>query len=152
MSDYKLNLDGLDQLAKAFKKMPVIRVGVLGKQNYRKNPKGPTNAEILAKHEFGLDGMPVRSVLRQPIIDNLENYLEEAGAFDKDTLSEVVRSGKILPWALKVSITVERIIADAFATGGFGKWKASNMKYKKNQQTLVETTQLEKSITTEVKE
>lgn len=150
MSDEtEIKTQGLDQLIKSLKgKMPVARVGVLGKDS--RGGKG-SNAAIGMKHEFGLDGMPMRSFLRVPILDNLEKYLDKAGALDKDVLAAVVRTGTIIPWLQKIAVIGQTIVLDAFATTGFGKWKPSNMRYKKNHQTLVETQQLRNSIEWDVK-
>lgn len=156
MSDtVEYNAKGLKQLLKALKdKMPVARVGVLSSKDSRaavtKGYSGETNAEIGAKHEFGTDGMPVRSFLRVPIAEHLQQYLEKAGAFDEDAVKRVIAEGSLVPWVEKVGLVGEDIVQEAFDTGGFGQWKPSNMKYKHNQQTLVETTQLRKSIASEV--
>jgi hypothetical protein len=161
MSDdtIRINTKGLDQLIRALgKRAPVARVGVLGAKASRATPPqgglGGTksNAEIGAAHEFGTSKLPIRSFLRMPISEKLESYLESSGAFGKETLNEVMRSGSIVPWLTKVGIVAESIVADAFSSGGFGKWQPSNMKYKKNAQTLVETQQLRNSITSDIKE
>lgn len=147
--------DGLDnrkllQLIKSLEKdSPMARVGILGDKNNRKDEG--SNATIGAKHEFGNEGMPIRSFLRVPITDNLQKFLEKSGAFDKDALEQVVKSGSLQNWIEKVGIVAEDVVAEAFNTGGFGKWKPSDMRFKKNHQTLVETQQLRNSITSEVK-
>lgn len=147
MSEYKDT--GISDLIKAFGgKMPSIKIGILGK-NAREG--GGTNSEIGLKHEFGKDGMPVRSFLRMPLIENLGKYLENAGAFNEEVLKEVIEQKSILTWMKKIGVTAERVVADGFDSGGFGKWKPSNMSFKKNKQTLVETQQLRNSITSEVK-
>jgi phage gpG-like protein len=69
---------------------------------------------------------------------------------DKDVLNDVLKSGTFTPWLKKVAVLAEGIVADAFASGGFGKWPPSDMTHKKNHQTLVETQQLRNSITSEV--
>lgn len=143
---------GLAQLERALSgpRLPCGRLGVIGQKVYRKDA-GPTNAEIGAKHELGLDGMPMRSWLRIPIIDELQKYLEKAGAFTKQSVKRVIKEGSIKPWLERVMITAERVVADGFGSGGFGKWKPSDMTHKKNHQTLVETQQLRNSVTSEVK-
>lgn len=145
-----MNTRGLDQLIKATKKLPVIQIGVLGANDVRED--GESNAEIGAKHEFGADGMPMRSFLRVPLSDHLSNYLEESGAFDKAALTEVVKLGSFTPWMRKVATTAEAVVLDGFQTGGFGRWRPSIMTFKKLKMTLIETQQLRDSITSEVKE
>lgn len=142
---------GLDAILKALKgPLPMARVGILGGGNSRSG-KQSSNATIGAKHEFGEDGMPIRSFLRVPIIDNMQRYLEKSGAFTKDVLKQIVSEKSLTQWVKKLGIVGESIVADGFASGGFGKWKPSNMRFKQNKQTLVETQQLRNSITSEVK-
>lgn len=144
------NLKGLDQLIKMLKKPAVARVGILGGSDSRKG-KG-SNAEVGMKHEYGKDGMPVRSFLRMPLIDQLEKAMKQSSAFKASVLSDSIKKGSMVPYMKVLAVIAEGVIAEAFATGGFGKWQPSNMANKKNHQTLVETQQLRNSITSEVKE
>lgn len=160
----------LDDIAKMFmEKVPVVKVGILGKKDNRlkkeqtksgyKNAKNALfkkiymttgNAEIGAIHEFGLNGMPVRSFLRVPLQENLQQYLERGKAFDEEVFQELIESKSLEKWLKKLGEVAVTIVQDGFQSGGFGKWKPSNMKYKKVQMTLVETTQLRDSIIWEV--
>lgn len=145
----EINMKGLDQLLKALKNPPTGRLGVLGGKTQRKE-SGQTNAEIGKKHEFGEDGMPIRSFLRVPLMDRMQKALDKAGAFTKEVLDAVIQIGNIRPWLQKVLIVGEGIVAEGFDTGGFGKWPPSDMTYKKNHQTLVETQQIRNSITSDI--
>lgn len=153
--DYRavdLTTKGLDQVLKALKgPLPVARVGVLGGRNAREG-KVSSNATVGAAHEFGTEHLPMRSFLRVPLMENLDKYLRKSQAFDKDVLKKVIATGTITEWLRKVAISAEAVVADAFNSGGFGKWPPSNMRYKKNHQTLIETQQLRNSITSDVKE
>lgn len=144
---------GFNELLKAFKKAknkpPSGKVGILGTKTNRQDTEN-TNASIGAKHELGEAGMPVRSFLRVPITENLQKYLESAGAFTQDALAKVIKDKSLTPWVTSIVLTAETIVHDAFDTGGFGKWKPSIMKNKEVKQTLVETQQLRNSITSEV--
>ncbi len=176
MSDeaFKLNTKNLDGLLKAMKQnMHRARVGILGGKTVRnqlpkqatwksvdatsgKKPKGKfeggTNASIGALHEFGGAKMPQRSFLRVPIAEHLQKELESSGAFDKDTLIQVVKDGWFVPWLEKIAIIAEKIVGEAFDTGGFGKWPKWSQGYTNNTgQILVDTQQLRNSITSEVK-
>lgn len=151
MSDaYELKDRSLKQLMKALKIVPNVRIGIMADRSAR-TEGGKTNAQVGAAHEYGTSTLPQRSFLRMPISEKLEGYLENSGAFAPEVLNEVVRTGDSKPWMLKVASTAEQVVADAFATGGFGQWKPSDMRYKENQQTLVETQQLRNAITSEVK-
>lgn len=146
-----LEVKGLERLLKAIKaRPPVARIGILGTNNMRAGG-GSSNAEIGAAHEFGTDKLPQRSFLRVPLSENLTKKIESSGALDKDTMNEVIKTKSVVPWLKKIMALAESIVAEAFATGGFGKWPPSDMTHKTNQQTLVETTQLRDSITSEVK-
>lgn len=145
------NVKGLEQLLKALKaKPPVARVGIIGDNNARRD--GPTNAEVGAAHEFGTSKLPQRSFLRVPVSENLEKEMESAQLFDKDALAEVLKQGSVIPWMNRVAISAEACIADAFNTGGNGKWPAwKNPDYTNNAgQLLVDTTQLRNSILSDV--
>lgn len=151
MSDgFELDTRLLDKLLRALGEVPSARVGVLGVHNHRKEESDNDNASIGLKHEFGKEGMPVRSFLRIPIIERLEKTMEKNGAFDTEMFQETVKKGDFTEFIRRLGITGEQVVAEAFATGGFGKWKQSNMARKKIKQTLVETTQLRDSITSEV--
>ncbi len=149
MSETELKMAGLEKLLKALKGKPAVaRIGILGKSPARDG--GKSNAQIGAMHEFGTSSLPQRSFLRIPLSDNLGAALESSGAFDKDVLKDVLKLGTLTPWVKKMAIVAEGIVAEAFESGGFGKWPPSNMAHKKNQMTLVETAQLRNSITSEV--
>jgi hypothetical protein len=147
----ELKMKGLTQLKKAFRNIPTARVGVLGSKDHRGQGAENSNATIGARHEFGTEDLPVRSFLRMPITEKLQAYLEESRAFTPDVLEQVIREGSIGSWMEKVGATAERIVADAFATGGFGLWAPSNMEHKKVHQTLIETQQLRNAIVSELK-
>lgn len=149
MADQNFNTEGIDQLLKSLKHQPKIRVGILGSKDHR-DGKNPSNATIGAAHEFGSTKLPQRSFLRVPLADKLNSYLQKAGILDRNAINDAVKSGSMSLFFKKIAIIAETVVLDAFDTGGFGKWKPSNMKNKKNQQTLVETTQLRNSITSEV--
>lgn len=140
----------LQKLIKSLKgKVPKVRIGVLGDKDARQGTE-KTNAEIGAKHEFGLDGMPQRSFLRMPLNNFLMNYIEKNKGFDEDVLSKVIKEGSIRVWVGMVGGIAEEVVQEAFNSGGFGQWKPSNMEHKKVQLTLVETQQLRNSISSEV--
>jgi hypothetical protein len=131
-------------------KTPTVKVGVLGGKNLRKDGV-ETNAQIGLKHEFGKEGMPVRSFLRMPLIEKLNKTLQKSNALDIKTIKKVIEEKSFFNFIQKIGIVSVAIIDDAFHTGGFGKWKPSKMEYKTNHQTLVETQQLRESIDYEVK-
>lgn len=170
---FTLNTKNLDGMLKALKNnLSRARVGILGGKSIRNNapiaggkslnaaskaPSGKinvtTNAAVGAIHEFGTNNMPQRSFLRVPISENLQKNLESSGAFTDDELKIVVKEASLVPWLQRVAAIAEKIVSDAFDTGGFGKWpKWKTPGYKNNTgQLLVDTQQLRNSITSEVK-
>jgi hypothetical protein len=139
------NNKGLKELLKILTtKQPMAQVGVLGDKDKRVDEG--SNASIGRKHEFGDDGMPIRSFLRIPISENMQKYLQSAGLDGDVLIKTCLEMGSMEPLIAQLGVLGKRIVLDGFDTGGFGKWPASNMKRKKNHQTLVETQQLRNSI------
>ncbi len=151
MADDELNLKALDKFIKSLKgDLPVARVGILGDKNARSG-QGKTNAEIGYKHEFGADGMPIRSFLRVPISEHMQEYLDKAGAFNKDAIAKLITTGNITLWVKKIGVIGEQIVADAFGSNGFGKWRPWKGNYSsRTGQILVDSQQLRNSITSDV--
>lgn len=147
--DFEFNDLGLGELEKVIKEINnlKIKVGILGSKDNREGDG--SNASIGKIHEFGI-GMPTRSFLRMPLIEKMQNAVDESGALSRDALREILKKDGAIAWAKKIGILAEAVISDAFSTGGFGKWEKSNMKYKKVHMTLVETQQLRNSIVSEV--
>lgn len=155
----ELNDEGFKKLMQAFAgHMPVARVGILG-DNTRKpvegEKKATSNAEVGAAHEFGTEHMVRRSWLLRPLTDHLSKALENAKAFDEITLKRVIEDGSILQWVKLIGVTGESVVAEGFASNGYGKWDALKpgpyADKKKNNQILVETTQLRDSVTSDAK-
>ena len=134
--EIRLDTKELDKLVKKLKtSLPSIKVGILGQKTERVNNE-KTNAEIGLKHEFGI-GVPVRSFLRMPLIENLDKELEK---IDKKNIEP-----EDLPYT--IGHVAQTIVKQAFDTGGFGQWKPSK---KEEGKTLIDTGQLEQSISYEI--
>jgi hypothetical protein len=141
----------LKDLIKSLEKNFTVKVGILGDKSSRSD--GMSNAEIGMKHEFGEDNMPQRSFLRMPISTEFKNKLEGSQKFfqNKELEKQIIEEKSLKPVFEKLGIVAETVIKEAFATGGFGKWKAHSPGYKNNTgQILVDSTQLRDSITSEV--
>lgn len=145
MSD--VNFAGLETLIKLLKGTNrQVKVGILQDTVHEGSTK--TNASIGAAHEFGTEELPQRSFLRMPIARRIDKELPKF--IGKKDFLTALKTKDLTPVLVKAGIAAEACVADAFDTGGFGEWPASNMQYKKNHQTLVETQQLRNSITSEV--
>jgi phage gpG-like protein len=140
-----IEIKGLDQLIKAMKKSPQLKVGILG---------GGRNAEVGAVHEFGAPArnIPQRSFLRIPLSDHLAGELERSGLLDPETLKEVIKSGTMIPWMKQIGIAAEGVIDDAFENQGPG-WHPWSPGYSnEGGSILTDTGQLRQSITSEIQE
>ena len=136
------------------------RTIVAGHKKSRTTQSTKTNAEIGLMHEKGsLTGGPGgtrverRSFLEMPLVWKSEglmairNKLWEAFTSGEQTTARLHRAYRDL------GIMAEKIIAAAFESGGFGKWKpdaASTISRKGSSRTLVDTSQLRASITSDV--
>jgi len=152
----KMENKNLKALITAFENLPVARVGILQAKNQRPDDddggNGLTNVELGTLMEFGGSTMPARSFLRMPIAEKLDEFLEDRGAFEKENIKQVIAEKSLNVWMGKVAATAADTVAEAFKTGGFGQWKPSDMKYKKNKQTLVEEGFLRDSVGWDIKE
>jgi phage gpG-like protein len=87
-------------------------------------------------------------------MENLIKRTEGSGLTDKDTLAKVIKDGSVVPWVKEITALAEKVVLEAFATGGFGKWaplRPETLARKKNHDILVESHQLRDAITSEVK-
>lgn len=145
-----LNTKGLENVLKMFKSKAIVKVGIIGKDN---RSDGLTNSAIGAMHEFGTTKMPKRSFLKEPIADNLDKQLKETGLLNKNTMKTVIKNSSPVDVLKKVGIIAEGIVAEAFATNGYGKWAPWKEGYSNNTgNILVDTQQLRNSISSVVVE
>lgn len=114
-----IDLDKLKELTETLKNTPHIEVGVFEGKNARRS-KGMTNATLAAIHEYGAPehGLPARSILVTPLHD----HKAEIMAPMKGQIIKLVKSGEALKLWKSIGLACEKIILQAFDTGGFGKW------------------------------
>lgn len=117
----KMDIKKLLSLAEGLKHTPDIQVGVFSGKTDRKSGD-MTNADLARIHELGSPehGIPARSMLRTPIADHAQQIMESVKGHSEGWLKE---SGPMKIWKM-VGIAAEKIVLQAFATGGFGKWPA----------------------------
>lgn len=166
------NLQGLDDLRKEIGDSYIARVGILGgaaqereeyevvvigKKKYLKKKVGIkqdlSNSEVGVIQEFGSEKahIPPRSFLRMPIamkgkelVKAITGNMAKA-AFEKGNIKGIF---KIL------GVAGELIVDDAFNTSGFGQWKPladSTIRQKGSSKPLIDTSQLRRSISSDVK-
>ncbi len=156
-NEVKLETGTLDNLKTLFgKQIPSIKVGVLGAKANRKGKEN--NAYIGLIHEFGrIKGtpkMPKRSFLRMPLNEKFPDKIKENESYLKSIFEEGLKNNNLSKvWKTIGQMAVD-VIKEAFVTKGFGKWKSnapSVVKKKGVDSPLVDTTQLQNSITYKVK-
>jgi len=156
----KADFTGWDNLNLNLKNAPRVRVGVLG-QNATRTPEeqketGLTNAEIGAIHEFGSPSrnIPRRSFLWDMIVLKKDELNNDALKAAKNVIAQ---KGGIDQIMSAIGIAAEKIVTKAFDSNGYGTWQPLSFERKKQKaqqglspNILMATTQLSKSITSEV--
>lgn len=148
----KFDLGPLHKFVKSIGNKNFVRVGIFGDKNGR-SQKGRTNAEIGAIHEYGSFTpviIPARSFLRMPLFKKKDEILKEAGQNAGNLFGE----GKHMQVLKNLGIACENAIQEAFASRGFGQWKPdapSTIKRKRSSAPLIDTSQLRRAISSQVK-
>ena len=145
------NLKGFDRLKANLKSKLVAKVGIFSGENSRDEGK-LTNAEIGARHEFGVisEGLPRRSFLRDPIEIKNKELLSQATKIIKANIDKENGDEKIFEL---IGIVGESIVQEAFASGGFGTWKPlspATVAEKGNSTILIDTVQLRRAVISKV--
>ncbi len=171
-SKIRVDTEQLDAIREALNSGMRAKVGILGSghageehmagesfivdgKQHRKRSKqssGLTNAEVAMKNEFGsyTDNIPPRSFLRMP----LETKTGELVALAvSNTIRRRIMQADLEGALTLIGIKAEAIIQEAFASGGFGKWKPNaplTVKLKGSSSPLIDTGQLRRAVTSEV--
>lgn len=152
MDDVQINLKGLETLERELNNHYVVEVGILGADAVKERDDiKETNAYIGAIHEFGSveQNIPARSFLRMPLETKLPDEIRKGS----EKFIEYAAAGKLEHWFYKLGYKAEKIIDEAFETGGFGTWQPLSpitVALKGSDKILVDTAQLRSSITSEV--
>jgi hypothetical protein len=150
--EVKTDLKRLNQLIATFSEANnlAVKVGILAEKNSRVGGVGESNASIGLVHEFGsyVRHIPERSFIRMPLHKKQGEMIREIQRIIGEHLFTGIR-----PFLKKVGMVAEGAIGEAFATGGFGSWDAISKKTEKRKGSdaiLIETSQLQRSITSKV--
>lgn len=156
-TNIKIDLDQLEEMVDGLSKKYTTRVGILGSDVEKTDEEsGLTNSEIGFKNEFGsiTENIPARSFLRFPIEHKRKNIITFLNN-KKASIQKKIFNGDMESLNTILGIVAEGVIQDAFATHGFGQWKAnapSTIAKKGSASPLIDTAELRKSISSEVKE
>lgn len=152
----KSDFSGLDKFVKAISTNMIVKVGIFGAKNPRRDQKGTlTNAEVGFIHEFGTDKIPKRSFLRMPLFlygDDILAMVKKSGAAKK------LAAGKGVQVLADLGIACENVILRAFDSGGWGDWapnapstiRRKSKKGRRSDSPLIDTGQLRRSIASAV--
>ena len=135
-----------------------LKVGILGdyagrtpdENGTEREDSDLTNPQLGFWHEFGIvkTGLPERSFLRMPILLKLPDALTKMGSAE-EWRSLIIDRGIVELLDVIGNKCIE-IIAWAFHTGGFGTWaklRPRTIMRKKNSDILIESGQMQRSIT-----
>ncbi len=150
-SALKYDLSKLQIFVKSMDDKHQVQVGVFGNKSSRKDSSKLSNAEVGAINEFGSfsRGVPPRSFLRMPIHTQQDQILKQV----KPGAQEMIAAGKMTLLLKRLGIACENVIQAAFASRGFGTWKAnqpSTIRRKGSDSPLIDTAQLRRSIASRV--
>ena len=133
----------------------IVKLGILGDKSARDDTSSTDNAAVGAAMELGVlsEHIPARSFLRMPLFQKIDLILQTAGQGAEALLA----AGNIKQVLHNLGAACEMVVAMAFESGGFGTWRklkpATIMrKIQHNPKPLINTTQLEDSITHVVEE
>lgn len=149
-----IQLDGMAKLTRAIKdrRPPHIEIGII-EDSPRKDGES-SNAEIGAAHEYGAPqrGLPVRSWLRMPLKDHLQEKMEEDQLLNEKSTKEVMKLGTIRPWMEAVKVSAIATVLKAFGNAGWGTWQPwKDPNYTNNTgEILQDTQQLKNSVDAKV--
>ena len=118
-SSVRMDITKMQKLVEQLKVKATIQVGVFADKSARKSGE-LTNAALAQIHEYGSPehGLPARSMLHVPIHDHaseiMKPFIGKAEAF--------LAKGTLINLYKLIGVAAERVVNDAFATGGYGKW------------------------------
>lgn len=148
------NLDGLETLTQQLGKTYFARVGILGDKAERKEGDSDlNNAQIGLIQIFGSlsKKIPPRDFLITPLVLNNKRLLEALASSGK--MKAAIAQQDFKKCFKLLGIIAETFIHEAFATSGNGLWppnKPSTIARKKSDKPLIDSRQLERSISSDV--
>lgn len=120
-----IDIKKMQDLLENLKQTAHIEVGVFAGKSARPDG-GLTNATLASIHEYGspVHNLPPRSMLRTPIHD----HAKEIMAPFKGKVDALLKKGTLLQMYKTIGVAAEKIVDQAFDTGGFGRWPSLTYK------------------------
>lgn len=124
-STYSMDITKMKSLLEGLKKKASIQVGVFESETARKDG-ALTNASLAMIHEMGSPehNLPARSMLKIPISDHISQVMEPM----KGHAEAFLAHSTLVNLYKTIGIAAEKVVAQAFASGGFGKWPSLTYK------------------------
>lgn len=149
-SSTTIDLGKLDAIRQQLLKGYYAKVGILSDKPHDGTDFGMV--ELGTIHEFGsiTNNIPPRSFLRMPLLEKKKDLVNVLAT---RTVATMLENGNIKDIFKVLGVKAQAIIQDAFATGGFGKWKDINPATKKakgSSAILIDTGELRRSISSAV--
>lgn len=137
--DFEINLDFIEKLTRSLAQIPKIEIGILDDSP---RTDGKSNVVIGTTHEYGApaQNIPMRSFLRIPLMDKLNNAINHSEAFDDNALKEIVKAGNLTPWATEIAKIGKEIVLGAFDSRGYGQWVEHAPDYENTTGKILEDT------------
>jgi phage gpG-like protein len=152
----KADIKGLSNVLKALSANYKVRVGILSNDKSKSGRAVSKNAQIGLIQEFGslTRNIPARSFLRMPLETHLADELKGKKAFDKKAIEKTLKAGNGKEIAISIGLAGEIVIDKSFETHGWGKWeknKPATIRAKGSDSPLIDTGELRRSITSDIK-
>lgn len=148
-SKVTINLGKLKKIQEDLGANYYAKVGILQDSRY---PDGTSMVLVGTVQEFGsvTNNIPPRSFLRMPLMTRRKELLNVIG---KKSVQKFLDGGDIVSLFKTLGLAGQKIVDDAFATGGFGQWKKlenRTVKRKGSSAILIDTGALRRSVSSAV--
>ncbi len=126
------------RILKGLKEAYTVRVGILGSKANKphKGSAHETIADIGEKHEFG-QGVPRRSFLYDALMLKLKFNNSQMKNMRTELFKQFFIKGTPYKFMRDLGAYALKIVSEAFATNGFGRWQAWSESYRKYRKSLV---------------
>lgn len=151
-TNFRINLDGLEDMKKKVGNSLMARVGVLGNNASRSDGGDLNNAEIMLIQMFGSVSrkIPPRDPLVEPLQTHRRELIRKLGT---GAMKAAFEAGDYKKMFSLLGIAAESIVQKAFETSGDGNWPAnaqSTIDAKGSSMPLIDHGWMRKSVTSDV--
>lgn len=150
---FRINLDGLDDIAAKVGGKMRARVGVLGSDVERDHGQGLDNSTLMLIHMMGSisRNIPPRDPLYLPLMNRRRELIRMLG--ESSAMKTAFANGDYEKMFKLLGAAAEAIVDEAFATSGWGAWPPNTpetIRRKGSSRPLIEFGELRKSVSSDV--